>query len=214
MEAVSPALLATAFLAGVALPAHVGGPGAGHVAIGAGVEDLDDPAVDLRLGLHRLVAVHLEGVWHPRAPLVGGAVRVAAGSNRRVLFANAWVQGHLRPVITTDVRESLAGSDVGAGLGVVALWGPLSVGVDGGIALGIPVVEVELADIDPHDIDQQGGLFGLQRITLALDLGDHVELATHGSFALPVDSVRFNRRNEDVVGAWDARLGGRVFVRF
>jgi hypothetical protein len=210
---VFPHFCAPAILAAMTLPSHVAGPGAGHVALGAGFEG-SRPAADLRVGLWRFLTVQAEGVWNPDAPLVGGALRLAAGSKGKVLFANAWLEGHLRPLLTEDITEPLAGSDAGAGLGVVALWGPLSVALDGGMALGIPVVEVSLTDVERTAIDQQGGLFALQRVTLGVDIGDHVGLAVHGSFAMPIDSVRFNRRDENVLGTWDTRLGGRALLRW
>jgi hypothetical protein len=205
--------LTSILLAAITLPPTVGSPGGGNVALGAGV-DGTAPAAEVRWGVAPFLAVGVEGAWHPRAPLVGGRVRLAAGDSHRFLFADAWAEGHLRPVVTSDITQSLAGSDVAAGLGLVALWRAFSVGIDGGVALGIPVVEVQLDDVDRDAIDQQGGLFGVQRLTLAFDLGDHVELAARGAFAVPIDSVHFDRRERDVLGRWDVQLGGRLFVRF
>ena len=54
----------------------------------------------------------------------------------------------------------------------------------------------------------------MQRAFLAFDAGDHLELSLLASFAVPIDSVSFKRRNEDLVGQWDVRLGGRVVARF
>lgn len=205
-------LLTSVLLGAIVLPDHAGSPRPGEVALGAGVEDLQ-PAAEVRVGVFDFLAFQVEGVWHPEAPLVGGGFRAAAGNNRS-LYATAWAEGHLRPLLREDITEPLAGSDVAVGFGVTALSGPFAANLDGGVALGIPVVEVTLDNLDREAIDQQGGLFGMQRLTLALDLGDHVQLAVRGSFALPVDSVRFNRRDQDVLGTWDARVGGRVFVRF
>ncbi len=200
-------------LAAMTLPSHVASPGAGHVAIGGGFEGVR-PAADLRVGIWRFLTVHAEGIWNADAPLVGGGLRLAAGSKGRSLFANAWLEGHLRPLLTEDITEPLAGSDAAAGLGVVALWGPLNAALDGGLALGIPVVEVSLSDVERTAIDQQGGLFALQRVTLGVDVGDHVGLSVHGAFAMPIDSVRFNRRDENVLGTWDTRFGGRLLLRW
>jgi hypothetical protein len=195
------------------LPDHVGSPGTGRIAVGAGVEGLA-PAVDVRWGVIDALALTFEGVWHPDAPRIGLQARGAAGRSRGTLFASAWGEGHLRPALTTDISESLAGADVAAGLGLVVVQGAFSVALEGGLALGFPVATEGLGRLDATWIDQQGGLFGLQRGTIAVDLGGHVELAFLASFALPIDSVTFRRRGEDVIGQWDVRLGGRLVTRF
>ena len=195
------------------LPDNVGGPGAERWAIGLGVERLV-PALDVRWGILDALAVTFEGVWNPKAPRLGFQVRGAAGRSRGTLFALAWAEGHVRPVMTTEVSRSLAGGDLGGGLGVVAVEGWAAVGLDGGLALGLPVADISISGLDPTYIDQQGGVFGIQRGFIAVDLGDHLELAFLASFAVPVSSVSFKRRSEDFLGEWDVRLGGRVIARF
>jgi hypothetical protein len=207
-------LLHPMLLAGrLMLPDHVGGPGAGNVALGAGVERLA-PALDVRWGVVDALALTFEGVWNAKAPRLGVQLRTAAGRSRGTLFALAWAEGHLRPVLTTEVTDAFAGGDLGGGLGVVAVQDWVAVGLDGGVALGLPVGTVAIPDLDPTQIDQQGGVFGVQRGFIAVDLGDHLEVAVHASFAVPIQSVSFKRRNEDLVGQWDVRLGGRVLTRF
>lgn len=195
------------------LPDHVGGPGAGRWALGAGVERLA-PVVDVRWGVADAFALTFEGVYNQKAPRLGVQLRGAAGRSRGTLFALAWAEGHARPVFTTEVSETFAGGDVGTGLGLVAVHDWAAVGLEGGLALGLPVDTVHIPDLDPTWIDQQGGLFGVQRGFVALDLGEHVELAVQASFGVPLGSVSFRRRNEDVVGDWDVRLGGRIVTRF
>ena len=102
------------------LPDHVGGPGAGNVALGAGVERLA-PALDVRWGVLEALALTFEGVWNRKAPRLGVQMRAAAGRSRGTLFALAWAEGHARPVLTTEVSDAFAGGDVGGGLGVVAV---------------------------------------------------------------------------------------------
>jgi hypothetical protein len=41
---------------------------------------------------------------------------------------------------------------------------------------------------------QQGGFFGVQRLALGYDLSDHFGVVGQAAFALPLDSVRYNRR--------------------
>lgn len=202
-------LLATRLM----LPDNVQGPGASRVAVGAGVEGRV-PAVDVRVGILDALALTVDGVWNPKAPRLGMQLRGAAGHTSRGLFALAWAEGHLRPVITTDVTQSVAGSDFGAGLGLVVATGWASMGVDGGVALGLPLADVNVSGVDRTQVDQQGGFFGLQRAFLGVDLGDHLGFLFLAAFAVPIDSVTFRRRNEDLVGDWDFRLGGRVVVRF
>lgn len=195
------------------LPEHVGAPGAGRVAVGAGVEALA-PAVDVRWGIVDALALTFEGVWHPDAPRIGLQVRGAAGRSGGTLFAVAWGEGHLRPALTTEITESLAGADVAGGLGLVVVEGPFSVGLDGGLALGFPVATAGIERLDATWVDRQGGLFGLQRGVIALDVGDHFGLAFLASFAVPIDTVTFRRSGEDVLGQWDVRIGGRLLTRF
>jgi hypothetical protein len=117
-----------------------------------------------------------------------------------------WVEGHLRPVLTDQVQDAVAGGDAGLGVGAVVRGGDLSVGMDGGVSLGVPVGDHQLKDLDPTRVDQQGGLFGVQRLWLGYDLGDHFGLLGNAGFALPIQSVRYNRRSEEVLGTWDVRF--------
>jgi hypothetical protein len=195
----------------VSLPAAVASPGAGRVAAGLGLE-ARAPVVDLRIGVHDLIAVLVDATWHPKAPLLGTQVRIAAGRSRDA-FAAVWVEGHLRPVLTDQVKDAVAGGDAGLGVGAVVRGGDLSVGMDGGVSLGVPVGDHQLKDLDPTRVDQQGGLFGVQRLWLGYDLGEHVGLLGNAGFALPIQSVRYNRRSEEVLGTWDVRLGARLVVR-
>jgi len=195
------------------LPEHVGAPGAGRVAVGAGVETLS-PAIDVRWGVVDALSLTFEGVWHPDAPRVGVQVRGAAGRSGGSIFAVAWGEGHLRPALTTEITESLAGADVAGGLGLVVVEGPFSVGLDGGIALGFPLATAGIEQMDTTFVDRRGGLFGLQRGVISLDVSDHFGLAFLASFAVPVDSVTYRRGSEDALGQWDVRIGGRIVTRF
>lgn len=199
-------------LGAVELPAYVGSPGLHRLAVGVGL-DGTAPAADLRFGLLPFMSVTAEGVWHPTAPLVGGAIRLAAGRARQLLSAHAWLEGHVRPVISTDVTRPVAGGDVGLGVGVDITPSIFIVRLDGGMGLGIPVFDVVFDDLDEDAVDQQGGLFALQRVLVAADIGDHLELAAHGAVAIPVGSVRFDRGEDELLGRWDVRIGGRIIVR-
>lgn len=195
------------------LPDHVGGPGGGRVAVGAGVEGRA-PVVDVRWGIVDALAVSFEGLWNEEAPRLGVGLRGATGRSGSELFALAWAEGHLRPVLTTDVARSISGGDVGGGLGVVVQGDWASAGLEGGLAVGLPAQDGRVPGVDATQIDQRSGLFGVQRAFLAADLGDHLELALLAAFAVPVGSVSFRRESEDVVGRWDVRLGGRALARF
>jgi hypothetical protein len=195
----------------VSLPAAVSSPGAGRLAAGLGLE-ARAPVVDVRIGVHDLITVLVDATWHPKAPLLGTQVRIAAGRSRDA-FAAVWVEGHLRPVITDQVEDAVAGGDAGLGVGAVVRGGDLSVGMDGGVSLGVPVGDHRLKDLDPTRVDQEGGLFGVQRLWLGYDLGEHFGLLGNAGFALPIQSVRYNRRSEEVLGTWDVRFGARLVVR-
>ena len=51
----------------------------------------------------------------------------------------------------------------------------------------------------------------LRQVAQLLQQHPGADVAT---LAVPIDSVSFKRRNEDLVGQWDVRLGGRVLTRF
>ena len=40
------------------------------------------------------------------------------------------------------------------------------------------------------------------------------ELVGQAAFALPLDSVRYNRRGQEILGVWETRLGARLVARF
>jgi len=204
------ALLVT--LAAISLADNIASPGAGRLAIGAGLEG-DAPAVDVRVGLHDALGLLVDASWHPRAPLLGLQARVAAGRTRDA-FAAVWLEGHLRPVLTSDVTDMVAGGDLGVGVGLTVRGGAFTASMDGGFSLGMPRGGVALEDIDPTRVDQQGGVFGVQRLALALDVTDHLGVEGHAAFALPFDSVRYNRRGQEILGVWDTRLGARLLARF
>ena len=205
--------------AAVRLPDNVGSPGAGRIAVGVGAEG-NALAADLRAGVLSLLSVKLEGVWHSSAPLVGGGVQIAAGRLRGALSAHAWLEGHLRPVVSTDITRPLAGGDLAVGVGVTV--GPnVEVGpvdliftLEGGLGLGLPAFDVELEGLDPDAMDQQGGLFGVERIGVAADLGDRFELAVRATFTVPIGSLRFRRTEEELLERWNLQLGGRILLRF
>ena len=207
------ALLVT--LAAISLADNVASPGAGRVAVGAGVEGVQriDPTVDVRVGVHDLLGVLVEASWHPRAPLLGLQLRVAAGRTRDA-FAAVWFEGHLRPVLTSEVTDVLAGGDLGLGVGLAVRGGDFTASLDGGFAVGMPRGGVALDDIDPTRVDQQGGFFGVQRLALGYDLSDHFGVVGQAAFALPLDSVRYNRRGQEILGVWETRLGARLVARF
>lgn len=196
------------------LPDHVGSPGPLRLTVGAGVEG-SAPAADVRFGLNESFAIYLEGVWHVDAPLLGAGLRLAAGRKGDTLYAYAWTEGHLRPALTTEVTQALAGGDMALGLGVSWLKLPLVASLEGGLVLGIPVAEVELPDEDLRSaVDQQGGLFGVQRARLGLQLGDHLQLAARASLGLPISALRLDRPEDDLISPWDLRLGAQALARF
>ncbi len=196
-------------LGALSLPDHVTAPGARHVALSLGVENLH-PSAELHLGLLDLLAVHLSGTWIPDAPLFGAEVRVAAGhSQRGLLHAHAFAEGHLRPVFDADV---ISGADVGAGVGIFITWGALVARLDGGASIGI---EGPSAGVDDTFVDQRGGFFALQRALLGLDLFDRVEVALTSRLGIPVAPVRVESATDDrFADRWDVRWGARASVRF
>jgi len=208
--AIMSALFVT--LAAIALADNVASPGAGRVALGVGVEG-EAPVVDVRLGLHDVLSLLVDASWHPRAPLLGLQARVAAGRARDA-FAAVWFEGHLRPVVTSEVSDLVAGGDLGVGVGLAVRGGDFTASMDGGFSAGMPRGGVALDDIDPTRVDQQGGFFGVQRLALGYDFTDHLCAEGHAVFALPLDSVRYNRRGQEILGVWDTRLGARLVARF
>lgn len=204
------ALLATP--GGAKLPAHVGNPGGGRAALAMGIEG-EAPAAAVRLGVSDEVSLSLTGVWHPDAPLVGATLTVAAGRSKGQLFAHAWVQGQLRPVITTEVQETFSGADATVGLGAVWWPGPFVISLDGGVALGLPINPFE-GEIVGGKVDQRNGFFGLQRVAIALEIGDHVELSGRGTFTIPLAALELERPEEELVESWDIRFGAYLSLRW
>ncbi len=185
----------------------MGGPGPEAVAVGVGVESLR-PHVELGVAPLDWLTLRMDATLERTAPRAGAQVDFAAGVARDLLYVHIYASGHLRPLFTTEV---LSGMDAHTGIGIVGLFGALVFGVEGGLALGL---RLQSAGVDPEAIDQQGGLFQVQRLRLAYDLWERVELQARAQFAFPISDLRLDRDEENFVRIWDARFGGLLLVRF
>ena len=148
------------------------------------------------------------GIWHDEAPLLRTEVRFAAGSGEH-LFAHVFVAGGIRPLFTSDV---VSGGDVALGVGFVGRWVGFVARIDGGLALGFDGTS---AGIDTEAPDQRGGFFGLQRLELAYELFDLLELSALGAAAIPLEQTRIeNPAEEGFAATWDVTWGSYLTVRF
>lgn len=192
---------------GLTLPRHAESPSPGHVTLSAGIQDLQ-PTVGVRIGLVDWWDLRVDGVWFEDAPLLGAQMRFAVGGRDDNLFAHVWTEGHLRPLFAAEV---ISGFDLGGGIGLVGLWRGLSVRLDGGLAVGVALERATA--VDATAVDQQGGLFGLQRLRLGWDLLDWLAVAGSVAVAIPFGELDPADDGAEVVRAWDLVLGTWLAVR-
>lgn len=215
VDLISPLLIA-ALLApptiDAKLPAHATAPGEGRFAVAGGL-DGDDPAGAIYLGLASAVTLIFHGVWSADAPLIGGTLQIAAGRARESIYAHAWIHGDVRPALTSAVDDTFSGAQIAAGLGATWWPAPFSLLIEGGFALGLPIVPFD-GDIVGSDIDQRHGVFAVQRLQLAVDLGDHVQLGGWSALEVPLSALEVERPEEDLATVWRMRLGGHLALRW
>ncbi|MFN3201518.1 MAG: hypothetical protein ACE366_24160 [Bradymonadia bacterium] len=208
-------LLIAALLApntGTQLSGHVASPGDGRVAVEGGVDGVA-PTGEVRIGISRQAVFALEGVWSPDAPLVGGTLQIAAGRPRESIFAHAWLQGLVRPVLTTAVQDTFSGAQTTVGLGFTWWPDPFVLTIEGGVALGIPISPFD-GEVVGSTIDQRKGFFTVQEVSLGIELGEHLQLSGWANFNLPLSALDLERPEEEFLDAWEARFGGRVALRW
>ncbi len=196
-------------LAAINLPSHVGAPVPGQVTVAVGMERAQ-PTLALRLPTARWVRLDTQLEIHRSAPLIGSEVLMAAGGRSGPLQAHAFAGVDLRPVFGQDV---VSGLRFAGGLGVTGHFGRWSAIAEGGGALGLAFNPVDTDGVDPDAVDQQGGVFLLQRYQVGVDLFDRVQLAVTTAIALPVNEVPIGQQ-DDAVPSAEVRLGARVAVRF
>lgn len=205
---ISALLTAAATLA--PLPQHVGSPQPGEFTVAIGFEGRL-PAFDLRMPVADWVRLDVELNLHRSAPLLASEVTFAADTPRPGLNAHAFMGLGLRPAFDGSV---LSGAQVLSGVGVVGVWGAFVAAAEGGTAIGLSFNRADVTNIDPLAVDQQGGLFALQRLTLGYDLFDRLQLAMRLVFALPLDAIALDQAQDDAFPESEFRLGGRLAIRF
>ena len=196
-------------LAAINLPSHVGAPVPGEVTFALGVERTL-PALDLRLPVARWARLDTKLEIHPQAPILGAEALLGAGGRRGPLQAHAFAGADLRPVFG---RAVFSGLRLNLGVGLTGRWGDFVAVAEGGGALGLAFNPVDDDGIDPDAVDQQGGVFVLQRYQLGWDFFERVQLAGTVAIALPLNAVQIGQRDEALPTA-EVRLGARVALRF
>lgn len=200
-------MIAAILLAALSLPEDVGAPRAGEFTLMLGYETR--PLVEVRTGFADWLGLRLGSEISDLAPLISGGLRVAAADGRRTgLFAHTELSTNLRPRFDSSV---MSGFDVGIAVGLIGRWGPMFLRFDGGLSLGVAIEPV--AGV-PQTVDQQGGLFTTQRLTLGVDLARRFRLDGYAHFAVPSSAFLADSPEDEALRATNAAFGARVGVRF
>lgn len=192
------------------LPHHAGSPRPGEATLAVGVENLV-VAGEVRLALADWVRLDVQAQFDTLAPLIGTEVRFAAGGPRAGLWAHVFVGGALRPVFDANV---MSGARAQTGLGLVYQDGPWVVGLGGGLLVGFSFNPIDDRSRLSDQVDQTGGIYSLQRLEVAFDVIERLQLILLTTLALPLDTVNLDEGSTGVLPSTEFRLGGRVALRF
>jgi hypothetical protein len=192
------------------LPQHVASPQPGQVSFGLGIEGTR-PAGDFRLPLADWVRLDLQLELHPEAPLMAGEVIFAAGAPRGPLTAHVFLGAALRPMFSAQV---ISGAQFIGGFGLVGVWQQWMASAEGGGAIGLSYEPVQTESLDADTIDQQGGVFALQRLTFGYDFAQRIQIMGRLTFALPLDALTLGEERDTAFPESEVRFGLRLFVRF
>lgn len=201
-------MIGAVLLGALALPNDVGAPPPGDLTVMLGVDHR--PYLEVRSGIVRWLGVRAYGELSPNAPRLGAGLRIAAADGRRQgLFAHTELSTNLRPRFDLSI---ISGFDIDMLVGLLGRWGPLFLRFDGGLAYGVAISPLG-GDV-PDTIDQQGGLFTTQRLTLGIDFGTTVRIDTYAHFAVPSTAFFAESPESEALRTTDAVLGARLGVRF
>ena len=200
-------MISTALLAALTLPMDVGAPPPGDFTLMLGYESR--PLIEVRAGLADWLGLRVASEITDNAPLLSGSLRVAAADGQRTgLFAHTELLTNLRPRFDTSV---ISGFDLGLAVGLLGKWGPAFLRFDGGLALGVDIDPVPGL---PRTVDQQGGLFTTQRLTIGVELADRFRLDGYAHFAVPGSAFVAEDPGDEALRVTSAAFGARVGVRF
>jgi hypothetical protein len=200
-------VIAAILLAALSLPDDVGAPPPGDFTLM--LSYAERPIMEVRAGLTDWLGVQIASEITSAAPLISGALRVAAADGRRTgLFAHTELLTNVRPRFDSSV---MAGFDVGIAVGLIGRWGPMFLRFDGGLVLGVAIEPTADA---PRTVDQQGGLFTTQRLTLGVDFARRLRIDVYGHVAVPSSAFFAEEPDEEALRVADATFGARVGVRF
>ena len=200
-------MIATILLAALSLPDDVGAPAPGDFTLMVGYAER--PLVEVRTGLADWLGLRLGSEISDVGPLISGGLRVAAADGRRTgLYAHTELSTNLRPRFDSAI---MAGFDVGIAVGLIGRWGPLFLRFDGGLTLGVAIEPLAEA---PKTVDQQGGLFTTQRLTLGADFAQRFRVDAYAHFAVPSSAFFAEEPEEEALRDTNAAFGARVGMRF
>lgn len=203
-------MIGALLIGALALPDDVGAPPPGDFTVMLGIGHDRRSHLEVRTGLLRWLGLRTFGELTAESPRFGGALRIAAADGRRQgLFAHTELGGSVRARFD---RSVVSGFDLDMVVGLLGRWGPVFLRFDGGLAYGFAVEPIHGEVTDA--IDQQGGLFTTQRLTLGIDFGTSFRIDTYAHFAVPSSAFFAASPESEALRTTDALLGLRLGVRF
>lgn len=190
---------------------HVGSPAPGQASLALGLEKLL-PLVELRLPFSDWVRLDVQLQFDTLAPLLDTQLRLGAGGPHGRLWPSLYLGAGLRPLFELAF---VSGARLHTGLGLGWQAGRWLVSADGGLLLGLAFNPIDERDRLVDLVDQAGGLYTQQRLEVAVDLFDRVQLAGAATLIIPLSAVALDQQNNALLTPQlEARLGARLILRF